>query len=146
MIRMRSRETQENTSFGNLTRSELMARIRSVGNFTTEMRMVQLLRAHGLKGWRRHLPLLGKPDFAWPKKRVLLFVDGCFWHGHNCNRNLTPRTNKEMWRKKIAGNKQRDRRVTQLLATKGWKVLRIWECDLSKHPKQVVSKIANLLR
>lgn len=146
MNRISNTQIQEKTSFGDLSRSDLMARIRSVGNLTTEMRMVKLLKSAGLKGWRRHLPILGKPDFTWPKKKLLLFVDGCFWHGHNCNRNLTPMTNKEMWKRKVTRNKQRDRRVTHLLGMKGWKVLRIWECELRKHPKQVVNMIAEFLK
>lgn len=137
--------SQQTTSFGNLSRSDLMARIRSVGNVTTEMRMVQLLRSAGLKGWRRHLPLPGKPDFAWPKKKVLLFVDGCFWHGHNCNRNLTPRTNKEIWKEKIARNKQRDRRVTRVLRCQQWHVIRIWECQLAKNPAACIARIRRTL-
>jgi DNA mismatch endonuclease (patch repair protein) len=92
------------TSFGNLTRSELMSRIRSSGTKTTEERLAGLLRKAGLKGWRRQWPLPGKPDFAWPRDKVALFVDGCFWHGHNCGRNLTPKRNAQAWKEKIDNN------------------------------------------
>ena len=66
------------TTFGNLKRSELMSKIKSKGNKTPELRMVQLLKNVGISGWSRHLPLPGKPDFAWPNEMVPVFVDGCF--------------------------------------------------------------------
>ena len=128
------------TTFGNLKRSELMSKIRSKGNKTTELRMVQLLKKAGISGWRRHLPLPGKPDFTWPKEMVSVFVDGCFWHGHNC-RNLSPKTNARSWCNKIERNKQRDKRVARKLRRLGWSVLRVWECQLSISTLQVVRKI-----
>src|SRR5262245_24251696 len=91
----------EITSFGGLTRSKLMARIRSGGNKTTELQMIRLMRAYRITGWRRNSKLIGKPDFTWPKERMVLFVDGCFWHGHNCGRNLSPKRNQKFWREKI---------------------------------------------
>ena len=129
------------TTFGKLNRSQLMARVRSSGNKTTEERMVQLLRGAGLKGWRRHLPLPGKPDFAWPALKVALFVDGCFWHGHDCGKNINPRTNAEAWKQKIKNNKTRDRRACRELRLKGWSVLRIWECRLRTCPETCVKRI-----
>ena len=91
--------------------------------------MAALFRAHGITGWRRHLPLPGRPDFAFPKLRVVIFVDGCFWHG--CPRHGTqPRTNARFWREKIARNRQRDREVTRELRRRGWRVVRIWEHEL----------------
>src|SRR5688500_5461932 len=89
----RSKPSNEITSFGRLTRSALMARIRGTGNATTEMKVVRLLRARHITGWRRHAKLPGKPDFVWPRSRVALFVHGCFWHGHDCGRNLTSKSN-----------------------------------------------------
>jgi DNA mismatch endonuclease Vsr len=62
-------------------RSNLMSRIRSRGNHTTELRLAELMRAAGVRGWRRHLPLPGSPDFAFPRVRLCVFVHGCFWHG-----------------------------------------------------------------
>ncbi len=132
---------KQTTTFGNLTRSQLMKRVRSTGNETTELRAARLLRTNGLKGWRRHLPLPGKPDFAWPKEKIAVFVDGCFWHGHDCGKNITPKTNATKWRKKIEGNKRRDRRVARQLRVKGWSVIRIWECRLRKTPDVCVKRI-----
>src|SRR5215510_3405686 len=111
----------QHTTFGGLTRSQLMSRIRSRGNKTTELHAVSLLRAKGITGWRRHAPLVGRPDFVWPKSRVALFVDGCFWHGHDCGRNLRPKTNAALWEQKIAANKARDRQNARELRLKGWK-------------------------
>lgn len=91
------------------------------------MRLASALRFFGLSGWRRHLPLPGKPDFAWRKERVAVFVDGCFWHGcPNCYR--APRHNAEFWKAKVEGNRRRDRRADRALRAMGWKVIRIWEC------------------
>jgi len=134
------------TTFGKLTRSQLMARVRSSGNKTTEQRMVRLLRKAGLKGWRRHMPLPGKPDFAWPALKVALFVDGCFWHGHDCGKNINPRTNAKAWEEKIGNNKRRDRRASRELRGKGWCVLRIWECDLRSAPTMCIERIWRALR
>ena len=115
---------EQTTTFGALTRSQLMKRVRNTGNKTTEMTLARLLRKSQLKGWLRHLPLPGKPDFAWPKKKVAVFVDGCFWHGHDCGKNVTPKTNANKWREKIEGNQRRDRRVARQLRAQGWCVIR----------------------
>ena len=129
------------TTFGSLSRAELMSRVRSIGNVTTELRMIALLRSQKLRGWRRHIRLPGRPDFAWTGQRLALFVDGCFWHGHNCGRNLTPKTNFEFWQEKIARNRKRDCDVSRGLRKCGWTVLRIWECQLAKFPERGVRRI-----
>lgn len=135
---------RERTSFGRLNRSELMSLVRSSGNDTTEKRLAQLLRSAGLKGWRRQQSFPGKPDFVWPKAGVAVFVDGCFWHGHSC-RNLVPKTNAEEWRNKIAKNQARDRKNNRTLRQRGWKVVRIWECQLSKNPDGSLARINRVL-
>lgn len=134
------------TSFGGLSRSELMSRVRSRGNATTELRMVAVLRSNGLSGWRRHARLLGSPDFTWRKERVALFIDGCFWHGHDCGRNLTPRTNASFWQEKIRGNAARDRAVSRELRRQGWSVIRVWECQLKKAPERTVHRLRRALQ
>ena len=106
--------------------------------------MVALLRKTGLKGWRRHVDVLGKPDFVWPSAKLAVFIDGCFWHGHNC-RNLTPKKNAAAWRKKIMQNKQRDRRYTRDLKRSGWRVVRIWECKLKSEPDNVINRVRHAL-
>lgn len=111
-------------------RSRIMATIHSRGNTTTELPLARLLRAAGLRGYRKHWPVTGKPDFAWPSRKIAVFVDGCFWHGCSCK--YLPRTNTEFWRNKIETNKRRDRRVSQSLRRNGWKVIRVKECAVRK--------------
>jgi len=124
-------------------RSEVMARIRCKGNKDTELLVIQILRSNHITGWRRNQPLLGKPDFVFRKQKIALFVDGCFWHC--CPKHSTmPKNNKEFWKKKLLGNKERDKFVTKGLRKQGWKVLRIWEHEL-KHPKKVIKKLLTLL-
>jgi DNA mismatch endonuclease (patch repair protein) len=122
-------------------RSKIMAAVRSRGNTTTELPLAKLLRAAHLKGYRKHWPVAGKPDFAWPRRKIAVFVDGCFWHGCGCK--YLPRTNTEFWRNKIESNTRRDRRVTQMLRREGWKVLRIKECAVRK--PSTLARIARLL-
>jgi len=111
-------------------RSKIMAAVRSRGNTTTELPLGRLLWAAGVRGYRKHWPVTGKPDFAWPGRKLAVFVDGCFWHGCSCK--YLPRTNTEFWRQKIETNKHRDKRVAQSLRRDGWTVLRIKECAVRK--------------
>lgn len=112
-------------------RSAVMALIRSRGNRDTELRLIALMRANGITGWRRGSTLAGKPDFVFRKLRLAVFVDGCFWHG--CPKHATqPKNNADFWLKKLAGNQTRDRLVTRTLRQKGWTVIRIWEHELTK--------------
>ncbi len=83
-------------------------------------------------------------DFVFRKQRTAVFVDGCFWHG--CPKHATkPVNNREFWKKKLAGNKIRDRVVNQTLRRSGWCVLRIWECDLAKRPETCIRRIQRVL-
>lgn len=112
-------------------RSAVMSAIRGKGNKATELRMMALLRAHGITGWRRNVRLFGKPDFVFRRERVVVFVDGCFWHG--CPRHAKmPASNRAFWKAKLARNQSRDREVTRALRRAGWRVLRVWECDLAR--------------
>ena len=112
-------------------RSAIMALVLSTGNASTEQRLVRLLRAHGITGWRRGAPLPGKPDFVFRAAKLAVFVDGCFWHG--CPRHgHTPRSRIAYWTAKLARNAQRDRAVTRALRASGWTVLRVWECALTR--------------
>lgn len=131
--------------FSKRKRSQVMAAIRSKGNKDTELKLASILRAHGIKGWRRHRPLPGKPDFIFPKQRLAVFVDGCFWHG--CPKHgRKPESNQHYWRAKLLGNKCRDGRVSRLLRDCGWKVLRIWEHELlhtANTAKRIKSSLQN---
>jgi DNA mismatch endonuclease (patch repair protein) len=132
---------REQTTFGGLRRGELMARVRSFGNSTTEERLASLLRVSKLTGWRRRQKIVGKPDFVWRKIKVAVFVDGCFWHGHDCGKNISPKTNEAAWSAKIQRNKVRDREIRKYLTQLDWKVLRVWECELKKRPAHSLSRI-----
>jgi len=136
---------RQSTTFGGLTRSQLMSRVRSRGNKTTELRAVELFKDNGITGWRRHPNLIGKPDFIWVRSRVAVFIDGCFWHGHGCGRNLTPKTNATLWQEKIKTNQSRDRRHDRELKRLGWKVVRIWECSLAKNQARCINKLKKVI-
>jgi len=110
-------------------RSRIMSAIRSNGNKTTEVRLIKIMRWHNITGWRRNWPLSGKPDFVFPKYKLVVFVDGCFWHG--CPRcYIEPRKNTKFWREKIRMNTLRDRRNVRLLRKQGWHAMRFWEHSL----------------
>lgn len=115
-------------------RSRVMAAIRSKGNKSTELRFRGLLIRSGLNGWKVQPPgIVGKPDFVFPNRRLAIFIDSCYWHG--CQEHVRhPRTRKAYWRAKIFGNVKRDRYVSRLLKKQGWRILRIWEHDLSNGP------------
>jgi DNA mismatch endonuclease (patch repair protein) len=152
--------------FSKRKRSEVMSRIRSRGNRDTELALVRLLRANGITGWRRHARvavegrksrvdgkaisgsrhsslvsrLTVRPDFVFRKLRTAIFVDGCFWHG--CPRHATkPANNRTFWKKKLAGNKQRDQLVNRALRRAGWRVVRIWECELARNGERILKRI-----
>lgn len=125
------------------TRSQIMARVRSTGNRSTELAIIKVFRAYRISGWRRRWPIVGKPDFVWPRLNVALFIDGCFWHGCPSHCRL-PATNKRYWIAKIKNNQKRDRSVRRELQNKGWTILRVWEHEI-KHPEKVISKVRNAL-
>lgn len=125
-------------------RSEIMSRVHSNGNISTELRLIQIFKEYGITGWRRHYPVKGHPDFVFIKCKIAVFVDGCFWHGHNC-RNTTPASNSEYWAKKRNKNIKRDEEVTALFEQRGWKVIRIWECELMKKNISTLSEKLNTL-
>ena len=129
-----------------LTKSERSKRMRSVkgrGNKSTEVSLITIFKELGVTGWRRHQRLVGQPDFVFPKRRLVIFVDGCFWHG--CPLHYTrPKTNQKFWDEKRMMNMERDRRLTRLLKKKGWNVIRIWEHEL--RPKVKSANSINLRR
>ena len=118
-------------------RSDIMKHVRSKGNKTTELRMIEVFKALGITGWRRHYQVKGHPDFVFLQKRVAVFVDGCFWHGHDC-RNTKPKQNENYSANKIKKNKHHDQEITELFQQRGWKVIRIWECELKKKNRKIL--------
>lgn len=115
-------------------RSDVMSRIRSSGNQSTEALFVKILRFVSITGWRRNVPIFGKPDFVFPKERIVVFIDGCFWH--YCPRHgRIPSSRQKYWRKKINRNVERDMEVNRYLRQNCWKVIRFWACELKEKPR-----------
>jgi len=126
-------------------RSEVMSKVRSSGNKSTEIKLIRVFKSNKIIGWRRHFHLPGKPDFVFPKKKCVVFVDGCFWHGHNC-RNTKPTQNCQYWHTKIQNNQKRDIRSSRILRRMGWRVIRIWECGFkTSKVKYLKSKLTGVI-
>ena len=112
-------------------RSAIMRQVKSKKNKSTELRLIKIFKENGVTGWKRNYPVKGHPDFVFLKQRIAVFVDGCFWHGHDC-RNTRPSANEEFWRKKRERNIKHDKEITELFESRGWTVIRIWECELKR--------------
>ena len=126
--------------FTKAKRFEVMSRVRSRGNRSTELRMISIFRSHGISGWRRNRPVFGRPDFVFPAERVAVFVDGCFWHGCPWHGRV-PASNVAFWTKKFEANQRRDRLVTRTLKRLGWRVVRVWEHALSGDVRRVAARV-----
>ncbi|MBR0598599.1 very short patch repair endonuclease [Sinanaerobacter chloroacetimidivorans] len=126
------------------TRSFNMSRIKSK-NTKPEVLVRKYLFSLGLRFRINVTTLPGKPDIVLPKYKTIIFVHGCFWHGHeNCKRAQLPKTRTEWWASKISANKIRDAYNIQKLIELGWSVITIWECQLNKaddHLKEIVDSI-----
>jgi len=109
-------------------RSQIMASIR--GKHTSpEVLLARLLKELGLRFERHRKDLPGSPDAVLPRRKIVLFVNGCFWHGHgNCSRATLPSTNKVFWKAKIEKNKRRDESQRRKLRKMGWSTLTFWTC------------------
>jgi DNA mismatch endonuclease (patch repair protein) len=132
-------------TFSKAQRSRIMASVKAKGNKSTELKFLSILKANDVIGWRRNYPLLGRPDFVFPKFRVAVFIDGCFWHG--CSQHCRmPSSNKDYWIAKIDKNIKRDKKISKELRNKNWKVIRVWEHDIKsgivKRKIGVIKKIA----
>lgn len=110
-------------------RSAQMSRIRG-SNTKLEVLVRKGLHARGLRYRLGGAKLPGRPDIVLPKYRTVVFVHGCFWHGHDCPLYRLPKTRPEFWADKIGKNRTRDQRVTSELEAMGWRVLTVWECSL----------------
>jgi DNA mismatch endonuclease (patch repair protein) len=112
-------------------RSFNMSRIRSKET-QPEIIVRKYLFSQGFRYRKNVRNLPGKPDIVLPKYRTIIFINGCFWHGHEgCSKFILPKTNAEFWSNKISTNKNRDQLNYTLLANLGWNVIVIWECQLS---------------
>ena len=123
------------------TRSRMMSRVRSKGNRSTEWRLRAGLVQAGISGWQMHVHgIEGRPDFVFIENRLIVFVDGCFWHAcPACNRR--PKSRLEYWDNKLERNRIRDREVNTMLKNHGFDVLRFWEHEVKDDLPRVVKKI-----
>lgn len=125
-------------------RSYNMSRIRSE-NTTPELVLRKQLCKCGIRSYRLHYKLPGKPDIVFIGKNVAIFIDGCFWHMcPDCFR--MPVTRKEFWKKKIRENVNRDRKINAVLTTAGWTVIRLWEHEIKRNPGKSTNKIIRALK
>lgn len=130
--------TQIDTFFrvliGNLSmmeRSEIMRRVKG-RDTTPELTVRRILHAHGFRYRLHRMDLPGRPDIVFPSPRKVIFVHGCFWHGHDCARGArAPKTNTAYWTEKVSKNRARDKAAIEALICKNWRVLVVWECEIS---------------
>jgi DNA mismatch endonuclease (patch repair protein) len=130
------------------TRSRMMSGIRGK-NTKPELTIRKALHARGFR-YRLHCKLPGKPDLCLPKYRAVIFVHGCFWHGHDCHLFKWPSTRPEFWREKIARNRAVDAAAEAKLLADGWRVATVWECALKGRTRlpleAVVGSLADWLQ
>lgn len=132
-------------TMSSLKRSQLMSRVRSKGNKTTESAMVSAFRKVGVKGWLRHSKVgRCRPDFAFRKEKVAIFLDGCFWHFCPIHGSV-PESNVDFWSRKLKANVARDLRTNAELSSSGWFVLRFWEHSIKKDPDDCASFVMEIL-
>lgn len=133
-------------TFSRQKRSEIMASVRSTGNRSTEAKLRGILVRAGLRSWklqRKELP--GSPDVVFPRRKLAVFVDGCFWHGcSRCYRR--PKSSRDYWDAKVARNIARDRRVDRDLRRLGWTPVRLWEHQVAKEPAACLERLRISLR
>jgi DNA mismatch endonuclease (patch repair protein) len=125
-------------------RSYNMSRILAK-NTKPEIVLRKLLSFNKIRGYRLHYGLSGKPDIVFPKYKIAIFIDGCFWH--KCPKCfIEPQTRRKFWMDKISGNVARDKKVNKQLKKEGWKVLRFWEHLLRKTPNSVYKGVLKELK
>ena len=113
-------------------RSMNMSHIRSTNSKPEEI-VRKYLYAEGFRYRKNVKKLPGCPDIVLPKYKTVIFVNGCFWHKHDCPRFVWPSSNQDYWRPKILRNVERDNQSRKELETLGWKVITVWECELNKN-------------
>lgn len=114
-------------------------------NTAPEMIVRRLVHSMGYRYRLHRKDLPGKPDLTFQSRHKVIFVHGCFWHGHNCKRGARiPKTNQDYWETKISRNKERDQQHDEDLRHQGWHVMVIWECQLNE-PQTVTEQIINFL-
>ncbi len=122
-------------------RSWIMSRVMSRGT-TPERRVSEALKTAGLRFSMHREDLPGNPDFVFNRRRIAVFVNGCFWHWHGCARCRMPSANKRYWKHKIKKNVARDKKHRSELHRLGWRYLTIWECSLDAGIARCIRKLA----
>ncbi len=123
-------------------RSYCMSQIRSK-NTKPEVMLRKILWAKGIRGYRLHAKVTGKPDIYFPKKKIAIFLDGCFWHG--CRKcYIKPKTNKNFWSEKLISNRKRDQKVNRILRKTDTNVLRIWQHEIKDDTEKIIQKIESV--
>lgn len=125
--------------FSKEKRSSIMSRIKSK-NTSIETNFRKLLWKNGLRGYRIHYGVYGKPDIAFVSKKVVIFLDGDFWHGYNWKK-LGKSPPRKYWQEKIQKNIDRAKKYNKQLSRDGWKVFRFWEHELLGNPKICLKKM-----
>lgn len=110
-------------------RSGIMSRV-SDKETKAEIIVRKYIFAQGFRYRKNDKRYPGTPDIVLPKYKTIIFVNGCFWHGHHCKAGKLPDTRREFWEDKISTNKERDKRNTKKLKKEGWNVLTVWECEI----------------
>ncbi|MFN3590955.1 MAG: very short patch repair endonuclease [Thermaurantiacus sp.] len=110
-----------------------------------ELTLRRALHARGLRYRLHDRRLPGTPDLVLPRWRAVIFVHGCFWHGHGCRLFKWPATRSEWWREKIKANIARDIRNTAALGAAGWRVFTVWECELRSDPAATVARVHDIV-
>lgn len=125
-------------------RSKMMGAVKGKGNKSTELKFQLALAREGLSGWKLHEKLIGNPDFYFPAYKLVVFLDGCFWHGcPECGH--VPKTNNEYWKTKIQRTIDRDRKNSNILRDQGYMVVRFWEHELNLDVQNCIDSLNNII-
>lgn len=124
-------------------RSRMMSGIRGTDTIP-ELMLRKGLHALGFRYKLHDRNLPGKPDLVFPKYNAVLFANGCFWHAHDCHLFKWPKSREDFWRKKIGGNRERDKKIAAQLREKEWRILRVWECALKGRTKIDLGSVLEL--
>lgn len=131
-------------SFDKNTRSRIMAKIKGQDT-RPEIIVRKYLYSHGFRYRKNVRDIIGKPDVVIKKYKIIIFVHGCFWHGHDDCR--MPNSNQEYWTNKIDRNKARDKEIQLALKSAGWTVIVIWECQLKRQKRnETLERLGQLLQ
>lgn len=134
---------KNNDIFSPEKRSQIMSAIRAK-NTAFEKRFFKLLRKEGLRFQTHYTKVIGKPDIAFPSKKLLIFIDSDFWHGWRYPRWKHKLTS-DFWKNKIEKNRTRDKKVTKTMRNDGWTVLRFWEHQIKKDSEKLLNKIKSIV-